>query len=199
MGTYCSHVAAFTVPWDKNQFGQEFFVPQTASSLSGDNYRRCPNESMYYTGMRPEHSASSVIQDRNFSSHQGFPEDAHGGHFLCDKLLSLRVFNVPGRLYLGTDMLSRGNLASGEWTLYPHIWSIFGRAEVDPFASEDNCHCPSYFSMQRDALVHDWPSAHLYASPRLPCCLRSSSGSGKSNAQSSWWLLSGGTRHGSLS
>ncbi len=115
---------------------------------------------------------SSVIQDRDFLSHQGFPEDAHGGQFLCDKLLSLRVFNMPGRLYLGTDMLSRGNLASGEWTLYPHIWSIFGRAELDPFTSEDSSHCPSYFSMQRDALVHDWPSAHLYAFP--PDCLAAS-------------------------
>ncbi len=115
----------------------------------------------------PDHSASSVIQDRNFLSHQGFPEDAHGGQFLCDKLLSLRVFNVPGRLNLGTDMLSRGNVASGEWTLHPHILSIFGGAEVNPFASEDNSHCPSYFSMQRDALVHDWPSAHLYAFPPI--------------------------------
>ncbi len=60
---------------------------------------------------------------------------------------------MPGRLNLGTYMLSRGKVAPGEWALHPQtvqeIWLVFGRAEVDLFASEDNSHCPTYFDTAR--------------------------------------------------
>ncbi len=81
------------------------------------------------------------------------------------------------RLNQGADILSRNNVAPGEWNLNPQtvqmIWSVFGKAEVDLFASRDNCHCPTYFSKQRDA--HDWPNTHLYAFPpiaQLPQVIR---------------------------
>ncbi len=68
------------------------------------------------------------------------------------ELLSLRAFHVPGRFNLGTYMLSRANVASAEWVLHlqtvKKIWSVFGKAEFDLFASEDNSHCPTYFSIQ---------------------------------------------------
>ncbi|CAM4577866.1 unnamed protein product [Leuciscus chuanchicus] len=71
-------------------------------------------------------------------------------HNLC----SLRAAHVPGSLNLGPDRLSRGNVPPGGWSLHPRvvqsIWSIFGRAEVDLFASEDNAHCPIYFTKSRD-------------------------------------------------
>ncbi|KAI2644810.1 hypothetical protein H4Q32_024702 [Labeo rohita] len=61
-------------------------------------------------------------------------------------LCSLRATHVPGRLNQGADMLSRSNVPSGEWMLHPQvvqkIWEVFGKAEVDLFASEDNSHCP---------------------------------------------------------
>ncbi len=45
---------------------------------------------------------------------------------------------MPGSLNHGADMLSRGNVALGEWTLHPHtvqeILSVLGKAEVDLFA-----------------------------------------------------------------
>ena len=54
------------------------------------------------------------------------------------------------------------------------IWSLFGRAEVDLFASEELRHCPLWFSwtavtspMGQDALAHDWPDILLYAFPPL--------------------------------
>ncbi len=47
------------------------------------------------------------------------------------------------------------------------IWSVFGKAEVDLFTSEDNYLCPIYFSRQRDALAHDWPNNSLYAFPPI--------------------------------
>ncbi|KAL0183525.1 hypothetical protein M9458_019221, partial [Cirrhinus mrigala] len=84
-------------------------------------------------------------------------------------LCSLRATHVPGRLNQGADMLSRSNVPSGEWTLHPQtvqkIWEVFGKAEVDLFASEDNSHCPICYSKDRDALAHDWPNLLLYAFP----------------------------------
>ena len=47
------------------------------------------------------------------------------------------------------------------------LWSIFGRAEVNLFASEDNAHCPIYFTKNNDALAHDWPRRPLYAFPPI--------------------------------
>ncbi len=56
-----------------------------------------------------------------------------------NELLSLRAVHVPGSLNLGADMLSRSDVAPGDWTLHPQmdlkIWSVLGMAEVDPFAS----------------------------------------------------------------
>ncbi|KAI2653724.1 hypothetical protein H4Q32_014052 [Labeo rohita] len=84
-------------------------------------------------------------------------------------LCSLRAAHVPGRLNQGADMLSQSNVPSGEWMLHPRtvqkIWEIFGKAEVDLFASEDNFHCPMYYSKDRDALAHDWLNLLLYAFP----------------------------------
>ncbi len=85
-------------------------------------------------------------------------------------LCSLRATHVLGKLNLGADMLSRSNAPSDEWTLQPQtvqeIWGIFGRPEVDLFASEDT-HCQTYFSKDRDALAHDWPNLLLYTFPPI--------------------------------
>ncbi len=54
-------------------------------------------------------------------------------------LRSLRAAHVPGKLNQGADMLSRSKVPSEEWMLHPQtvqkIWKIFGKAEVDLFAS----------------------------------------------------------------
>ncbi len=44
---------------------------------------------------------------------------------------------------------------------------IFGRPEINLFASEDNTHCQTYFSKDRDVLAHDWPNLLLYAFPPI--------------------------------
>ncbi len=86
-------------------------------------------------------------------------------------LRSLRAAHLPGRLNQGADMLSRSNVPSEEWMLHPHvvqkIWKIFGKAEVDLFASKDNSHCPIYYSKDRDALAHDWPNLSFMHSPPI--------------------------------
>ncbi len=59
-----------------------------------------------------------------------------------DKFLSLRVVHVPGVLNLAADFLSRQKLKPGEWMLnrqtVSQIWDLFGKAEVDLFASQES-------------------------------------------------------------
>ncbi len=57
-----------------------------------------------------------------------------------DKFLSLRAVHILGRLNLAADFLSRQKLRPGEWMLnrqtVSQIWDLFGKAEVDLFASQ---------------------------------------------------------------
>jgi hypothetical protein len=86
-------------------------------------------------------------------------------------LLSLRATHVPGHLNDGPDILSRNLISSGEWSLNTQtvqmLWRLFGRAEMDLFASEENSHCPIYFSRSEDALAQEWPRRPLYAFPPI--------------------------------
>ncbi len=56
-----------------------------------------------------------------------------------DKFLSLRAVHVPGVLNLAAVFLSRQKLEPGEWMLnrqtVSQIWDLFGKAEMDLFAS----------------------------------------------------------------
>ncbi|KAL0150616.1 hypothetical protein M9458_054077, partial [Cirrhinus mrigala] len=68
-----------------------------------------------------------------------------------DKLLSLRAVHVPGHLNMGADILSRQGPRPGEWMLHPEvvrqIWRVFGQAQVDLFATQENAQCPRWFSL----------------------------------------------------
>ncbi|XP_033996783.1 uncharacterized protein LOC117491055 [Trematomus bernacchii] len=99
------------------------------------------------------------------------------------RLASLRAVFLPGDQNQVADFLSRHKPPPGEWRLHPEvvetIWSLFGRAEVDLFASEESRHCPLWFSwaevtspMGQDALAHDWPDSLLYAFPPQPLLLQ---------------------------
>ncbi len=76
-----------------------------------------------------------------------------------NNLHSLKATHVPGKMNQGADMLSRNNVSSEEWTLHPlavqRIWEIFGKAQVDLFASKDNSHCLIIFTRSMDALTHE--------------------------------------------
>ncbi len=84
-----------------------------------------------------------------------------------DKFLSLRAVHVPGVLNLADDFLSRQKLKPGEWMLnrqtVSQIWDLFGKAEVDLFASQESSQCPLWFSLNFpttlgiDAFAHPWP------------------------------------------
>ncbi len=95
-----------------------------------------------------------------------------------NNLRSLKATHVPGKMNQGPDM-SRNNVSSEEWTLHPlavqRIWKVFDRARVELFTSEDNSHCPIFFTKSTDALAHECPSLPLYAFPQgalLPQVLR---------------------------
>ncbi|KAL0185567.1 hypothetical protein M9458_017237, partial [Cirrhinus mrigala] len=63
----------------------------------------------------------------------------------------------------------------GEWRLHPQsvqlIWSQFGQAHVDLFASPESTHCQLWYGLTEaplgiDALAHSWPRDLLkYAFP----------------------------------
>ncbi len=88
---------------------------------------------------------------------------------------SLRAVHIPGQLNRAADTLSRQLTFPGEWRLHPEtirlIWSRFGEAQVDLFASPESSHCQLYFSLTEDplgtdALAHSWPRAlRKYAFP----------------------------------
>ncbi len=93
------------------------------------------------------------------------------------KFLSLRAVHVPGILNLAADFLSRQRLRPGEWMLnhqtVSQIWDLFGKAEVDLFASQETSQCPLWFSLSSlttlgiDAFAHPWPNVMLYAFPPI--------------------------------
>ncbi len=92
------------------------------------------------------------------------------------RLLSIRATHIPGLLNRGADMLSRRRIPQGGWRLHPEsvqmIWNLYGKAEVDLFATSENAHCPLFFSLSHsplegDALTAHWPAARLYAFPPI--------------------------------
>ncbi len=88
---------------------------------------------------------------------------------------SLRAVHIPGQLNRAADALSQQLTFPREWRLHPEtirlIWSQFGEAQVDLFASPESSHCQLYFSLTEgplgtDALAHSWPRAlRKYAFP----------------------------------
>ncbi|XP_051505143.1 uncharacterized protein LOC127412641, partial [Myxocyprinus asiaticus] len=90
-------------------------------------------------------------------------------------LKSLRATHIPGNLNATADALSRQVPRRGEWRLHPQvvqlIWSRFGQAQVDLFASQESSHCPLWYALTEaplgiDTLAHSWPPGiHKYAFP----------------------------------
>ncbi|KAI2668660.1 hypothetical protein H4Q32_005425 [Labeo rohita] len=91
-------------------------------------------------------------------------------------LKSLRAVHIPGELNRAADQLSRQSTHPGEWRLHPEtvqlIWSHFGEAQIDLFASPESSHCQLFYSLNeapnslgRDALAHSWPPGPKYAFP----------------------------------
>ncbi len=91
------------------------------------------------------------------------------------RLKSLRAVYIPGELNRAAVALSRQFTFPGEWRLHPEmiqlIWSRFGEAQVDLYASHESSHCQLYYSLTEaplgtDTLAHSWPRAlHKYAFP----------------------------------
>ncbi len=97
-----------------------------------------------------------------------------GGYHIIVRMDNMAV---PGVLNLAADFLSRQKLRPGEWMLnrqtVSQIWDLFGKAEVDLFASQESSQCPLWFSLSFpttlgiDAFAHPWPNVSLYAFPPI--------------------------------
>ncbi len=83
---------------------------------------------------------------------------------------SLRAVHIPGKLNRAANALSRQLTFPGEWRLHPEtirlIWSRFGEAQVDLFASPESSHCQLYFSLTEgplgtDALASPYQCLHM--------------------------------------
>ncbi len=66
--------------------------------------------------------------------------------------VSLRAVHLPGEDNVAADLLSRGGPRPGEWQLHPALiqatWLRFGRkAKVDIFVTQENTHCPLWYSI----------------------------------------------------
>ena len=83
-------------------------------------------------------------------------------------IASLRAVFIPGVQNRAADLLSRTGPLPGEWRLHPEVvaqlWSRFGRAHADLFASSETTHCDRWFSIKEDnaplgldVLSRDWP------------------------------------------
>lgn len=72
--------------------------------------------------------------------------------------------------HLGDSQLPRDR-ENGSYTIrqWMQSWSIFGQAEVDPFTSVENAHCPLFFSLAEHSTLgvdaHYWPRESKFAFP----------------------------------
>ncbi len=86
-------------------------------------------------------------------------------------LRSLRAIHIPGVLNRAADELSRAALP-GEWRLHPQavqlIWSRFGVAQVDLFASPETTHCQWFYSLTEATLGTDALAPRACANMRSP-------------------------------
>ncbi len=86
---------------------------------------------------------------------------------------SLCAVHIPEQLNRAADALSRQLMLPREWRLHPEmnrlIWSRFGEAQVNLFASHKSSHYQLYFfPLGTDALAHSWPQdLRKYALPTV--------------------------------
>ncbi len=84
-------------------------------------------------------------------------------------LRSLWAIHIPGVLNRAADKLSRQPALPGEWRLHPQvvqlIWSLFGAAQVDLFASPDSTHCQLFLFPDRGHSRHGCTGAQLAPGP----------------------------------
>ncbi|KAI2651801.1 Transposon Ty3-G Gag-Pol polyprotein [Labeo rohita] len=175
----CSH------EWPPRPRSVEQSPSHLAHQLPGDAGRVSSVETLSHGPNRPpcvgshrQHSGGLLLQPPGRSVF--VPLIQAGVQILVwsqDKLLSLRAVHVPGHLNMGADILSRQGLRPGEWMLHPEvvkqIWRVFGQAQVDLFATQENAQCPHWFSLTHpaplglDAMVQTWQRLRLYAFPLI--------------------------------
>ncbi len=113
---------------------------------------------------------------------------------------SLRAVHIPRKLNRAADVLSRRLTSPGEWRLHPEtiwlVWSRFGEAQIDLFASHVSSHCQLYFSLTEDTLAHSCPQALRKYTFSPVSLLAHYASSGRTRSRSCWSRRTGPTRPG---
>ncbi|KAL0174644.1 hypothetical protein M9458_030612, partial [Cirrhinus mrigala] len=123
-----------------------------------------------------------------YINHQGGLRSHRMSQLACHLLLwsqtwlkSLRAVHIPEELNRAANILSQQLTHPGEWRLHSQvvqlIWSRFGKAQVDLFASPESSHCQLFYSLTeaplgRDALAHSWPRGLLNLLAQTLCKIR---------------------------
>ncbi|KAI2650153.1 ORF V: Enzymatic polyprotein [Labeo rohita] len=107
-----------------------------------------------------------------------FLPDLRGHHVLVrtDNTVVVSYINHQSSSYSWASQ-SGTRRPAGEWASAPEvvelIWSQFGQAQVDLFATQETSQCPLWFSLSHpaplglDAMVQTWARLRLYAFPLI--------------------------------
>ena len=103
--------------------------------------------------------------------------------FCLDKGISLETFYVPSAENIKADEASRFFRGSCEWSLNPSVFEelclIWGKPEIDLFASPTNKKCDKFVSFyfhsdafHQDAFSMNWTNTNIYLFPPFSCVSR---------------------------
>ncbi len=137
-----SYSSGFTGPWDNS-------VRRPASSLSPTTHFASSQEST----VRGQHCGSYINRLGGIRSHRMSQLARHLLLWSHTQFKSLCAVHIPGNLNRAADVLSRQFTFPGVWRLHPEmirlIWSRFGEAQVDLFASHESSHCLGPYASMR--------------------------------------------------
>ncbi len=121
-------------PWAHKPLG-------AGSVLSSKDFR--PQLELRHVLIRTDKHVCGFVH----KSVQGIRSNKHAANLLlcADRhFLSIRAAHIPSLLNHRADMLSRKGIPQGEWRLHPEsvrmIWTPYGAAEVDLFATSSRMH-----------------------------------------------------------
>ncbi len=136
-------------------------LPRNDGGLSGLENFPAGLEGAPHPGPLGQHDSCSLYQSPRWCQVMSPVQDDSTSSVLGTKQTPLITSgSCAGQIESGSGYVVQRQCSSKEVEVTPSVGSndlvgLWQRKKVDLFASEDNYHCPIYFSRQRDALAHD--------------------------------------------